>query len=322
MERVGLLERKGRATQSVGKGSTDFWSVQTNPSIGPTTALPQAETLHPQTAFPPLQTSPLTPPQVVPPIADRSPPKAPKKKRALDLFTGSGSVAQALRKQGFEVYTLDINPRCNANYTVDILEWPAETIFKPGFFELIAASPPCTEYSNAMTRRPREMEKADLLVERTIQIINFLKPPKWWIENPRHGRLSTRDVVRGLHFVDIDFCRFSTWGYKKPTRFWCSHNIAPKGNVLCEGKCANLEPSPYGGFRHKFVIANRYRQEPPDRHNQVIKIPEAVVHYLTGFSAPPLAILDDPKIEWKVVGLGKKCSMLKPFQHAPQEKFV
>ena len=65
-----------------------------------------------------------------------------KKKRALDLFSGSGSVADALRKKGYEVYSVDIDPRCKANFVVDILEWPVEKLFKPRFFDLIAASPP------------------------------------------------------------------------------------------------------------------------------------------------------------------------------------
>ena len=99
------------------------------------------------------------------------------KKKALDIFTGSGSVADALRKEGYEVFTLDIDPRSKANFTIKVLEWQVEKLFKPGFFHLVAASPPCTDYSSCMTRRPREMEKADLLVQRTIDIIAYLKPP-------------------------------------------------------------------------------------------------------------------------------------------------
>ena len=64
-----------------------------------------------------------------------------KKKRALDLFSGSGSVAHALRQEGYQVYTLDINPKCNANWQVDICEWPVEEIYKPGFFLIVEASP-------------------------------------------------------------------------------------------------------------------------------------------------------------------------------------
>ena len=208
-------------------------------------------------------------PQILSPMGEKNAqPLRGKKKRALDLFSGSGSVAHALRNQGYEVFTLDNNPRCNANWQVDILEWPVEEFYKPGYFHLVAASPPCTEYSNAMTCRPRELEKADRIVQRTIDIINYLKPSMWWIENPRHGKLSTREVVAGLPYVDIDFCRFSTWGYQKPTRFWCSKNIAKRSNVLCEKKCANLVPTPHGGLWHKYAIGNRYREGPPKGTNK------------------------------------------------------
>jgi site-specific DNA-cytosine methylase len=98
-----------------------------------------------------------------------------KKKRALDLFCGSGSVAHALRREGYEVITLDVDPHCNANFVVDVLEWPVEDLFRPGFFDLVAASPPCTEYSAAMTRRPRNMDAADQLVQRTIDIETAFK---------------------------------------------------------------------------------------------------------------------------------------------------
>ena len=238
-------------------------------------------------------------PNQIPKIAS---PTQPMKKRALDLFSGTGSVAHALRKQGYEVFTLDVNPHYHANFMVDILEWPVEKLFKPGFFHLVAASPPCTEYSSAMTRRPRNMEEADLLVKRTIDIINYLRPPLWWIENPRFGRLHTRSVVFGLPYIDIDFCRFSTWGYQKPTRFWCCKAIASKGNIKCDGKCVHLVPSPHGGLRHKYVIGNKCRDGPPNQHQQVLKIPENVVHFLTGFMAPPKNVEDNSQESWNLVG--------------------
>jgi len=159
-----------------------------------------------------------------------------------------------------------------------------------------------------MTCRPRNLEWADRLVHRTIQIIQYLRPPMWWIENPRHGKLSSRDVVAGIPYVDIDFCRFSTWGYQKPTRFWCSQNIASRGNVKCDGKCQNLVPSPNGGFRHKYVIGNRYREGPPQKYKQIIQIPLDVVHYLTGFSAQKVENFEAKETDWKVIGPRKKVS--------------
>jgi len=43
--------------------------------------------------------------------------------KALDLFTGTGSVANRLRELGYHVTTLDIRPSCDPNICVDILTW-------------------------------------------------------------------------------------------------------------------------------------------------------------------------------------------------------
>ena len=76
---------------------------------------------------------------------------------------------------------------------------------KPGGFDVIFASVPCTEYSMALTTRPRDLQKADAVVERTLEVIQFLKPRKWFIENPRGGLLSNRPVIFDYPRVDVDY---------------------------------------------------------------------------------------------------------------------
>ena len=44
-------------------------------------------------------------------------------KRALDLFSGTGSVSRELENQGFHVTSLDIDPRAHATHTCNILKW-------------------------------------------------------------------------------------------------------------------------------------------------------------------------------------------------------
>ena len=41
----------------------------------------------------------------------------------LDLFSGTGSVGQALKNLGFTVISLDINPKFKPNLVCDILKW-------------------------------------------------------------------------------------------------------------------------------------------------------------------------------------------------------
>ena len=108
------------------------------------------------------------------------------KGRALDLFSGTGSVGTRLRDLGYEVTSIDIDPRTKPTICQDILEWDF-TQYLPGTFKIVAASVPCTEYSIAKTTASREYYKADKLVLKVLDAVKFLKPKFWWVENARHG---------------------------------------------------------------------------------------------------------------------------------------
>ena len=49
-------------------------------------------------------------------------------------------------------------------------------MFAQGYFDMIWASPPCTEYSRALTRRPRRLEEGDRAAIRTVELIRDLRP--------------------------------------------------------------------------------------------------------------------------------------------------
>jgi site-specific DNA-cytosine methylase len=83
--------------------------------------------------------------------------------RALDLFSGPGSVAEALRSRGYDVVTVDNDKSRGAAVQQSILEWDYMSKYPVGYFDVIAASPPCTEYSTAMTRWwPRLLRSSDI----------------------------------------------------------------------------------------------------------------------------------------------------------------
>ena len=85
------------------------------------------------------------------------------------------------------------------------------------------------------------MLEADGLVRRSLEIIKYYKPRMWWVENPRHGNLRWRQVVQGLAYIDLDYCKFSDWGYRKATRFWVPRWLAEKRrHVICGMDCDNL----------------------------------------------------------------------------------
>ena len=158
--------------------------------------------------------------------------------RLLELFSGTGSVRKAVGHQFDEVISIDILPKFNPTETADILLWDYKK-YPPGYFDAVWASPPCTEYSKLkyMSSAPRNLALADSIVQRTLEIIEYFNPTKWFIENPQTGLLKDREFMLGLPYVDIDYCMYCDWGYKKKTRIWT--NVSYEGK-LCDRKCGNI----------------------------------------------------------------------------------
>ena len=69
-------------------------------------------------------------------------------------------MGHVLAQQGYQVTCLDINKKFNPDICIDILVWDA-AVLPPGHFDLITASPPCTEYSIAKTVKIRKLLHAD-----------------------------------------------------------------------------------------------------------------------------------------------------------------
>jgi hypothetical protein len=157
--------------------------------------------------------------------------------RCLDLFTGTGSVAQAFEEKGWDVWTLDIDPATEPDFLTDIRDWDF-TQFPPGYFDYIHASPVCTHYSRARTtaKTPRNFEEADSLVQAALRIIEYYDPPAWTLENPQSGLLKTRPFMQEVPFLaDVDYCQFGAM-FRKRTRLW---GKIPRGfpTTLCTYNC-------------------------------------------------------------------------------------
>ena len=96
------------------------------------------------------------------------------KPKMLDLFCGTKSVSNVYRKLGFEVVTVDWDPKWEADYQVDVATWDYKQYLKPGEFHTVVCTPPCTEFSRALTTRPRDLDKGNRLVQRALKIVRYL----------------------------------------------------------------------------------------------------------------------------------------------------
>ena len=171
--------------------------------------------------------------QETPPVQLRREDPEPNK-MALDLFSGTGSATKVLQAHGYTVKSVDCDPKWEPTHPVNILEWDYAAEYPPGTFDLIVASPPCTEYSQALTTRPRNLEGADRLVLKALEIIEFYRPTKWWLETPAHGVLARSDLMAKYPYVDCDQCQFADYGYRKPTRFFGSNHLTELSHVRCD----------------------------------------------------------------------------------------
>jgi len=147
--------------------------------------------------------------------------------RILVLFSGTGSVEKEFVRcfPSAAVVTLDNDPRWQPTHLSPIAHWDP-TRYPPGYFDVVWASPPCTQYSQARTTGgPPDLKGADRNVKSALDIIEYLKPKHWFLENPE-GRypnaLRLRPVVRGL--PQPLFCTYCKYGerYRKPTCIWTS----------------------------------------------------------------------------------------------------
>ena len=101
--------------------------------------------------------------------------------RALFLCSGTGSVGEPFRDAGWEVIYVDWCPRFNPEIATDITTWNYQAACEPGYFDVIWASPDCTQYARAKTTGPpRDLEKADKLVQACLDISVYLQPAYWF----------------------------------------------------------------------------------------------------------------------------------------------
>jgi site-specific DNA-cytosine methylase len=173
--------------------------------------------------------------------------------KVLELFSGTRSIGKCCDALGWSSVSVDL--LLPADHQVDIMDFNYKQ-YPKDTFDIIWASPPCTNYSHlkkcwygrklkdgiiyTKEQNERDQDEADKLVLKALEIINYFKTPLWFIENPQTGNLKNRDIMKDLPYYDVDYCMYSDWGYRKRTRIWT--NKEKFNALLCDGSgsCGNM----------------------------------------------------------------------------------
>lgn len=142
----------------------------------------------------------------------------------LELFCGTKSVGKVASENGYEVISVDINPKCNPDVCIDIMRFDFKQ-YVPFTFDIIWASPPCNTFSNFNNCRyspdeilHRQNTMGVPMLKKTLEIIDYLKPRLYFIENPR-GMMQNY-IDENIHpKYQADYCQYGCH-YQKPTHFW------------------------------------------------------------------------------------------------------
>jgi len=146
--------------------------------------------------------------------------------RLLELCSGTGSVGRAFAARGWDVVSVDCDPRANASICCDLLELTAERCCSYGPVHFVWASPPCTFYSIARTTGPpADLDAADRLVQKCLDLAAELGAP-FIMENPWTGKLKNRPVVQGIPMRTCDYCMYGA-AYRKRTALWTNTEFTP-----------------------------------------------------------------------------------------------
>jgi hypothetical protein len=205
--------------------------------------------------------------------------KVRRQPRVLELCCGTKSATRAMRQlwPGAKVITLDVDPKHSPTILVDVMAWNyEEDVFEQGYFDIIWASPPCTEYSVAKTSGVRDLTGADQLVTAVRRIIKYFSPKAWFIENP-HALLHLRPVMRDIDQLRTT-CTYCQYGadYKKETDIWTNVPVTLKHCI--NTPCAYFKA--YGRHARTAQSGPTTAGTPGTPREEAYRVPQPLMRYL------------------------------------------
>jgi len=152
-------------------------------------------------------------------------------KTMIELFSGSGKMARCFRAEGYETFTIDIDPNVRADLTSDINLLEIKDI--PKKFQnpdVIWCGLDCTYWSRANnkgnhlgkggTLLTKEAKNAYKTLLHTLKLIEELKPKFWFLENPGgNGGLKQQKIMKNFPMSQIYYCQYGS-DVQKPTCIW------------------------------------------------------------------------------------------------------
>ena len=147
----------------------------------------------------------------------------------LVLFSGTKSFSKVLLSEKYknhfkEIRTVDLDNHFNPTYNVNILEWDYQTDLKDYKIDFLHCSPPCCNFSNLKNGKERDLELGFKLVDKTIEIIEWIKKNnnpklKFTIENPKKKFTLEHPPLMNYKHLITSYCQYG-FLYQKDTTFW------------------------------------------------------------------------------------------------------
>ena len=207
--------------------------------------------------------------------------------RVLELFKGGGSITNFFKdNENIEVISLDILEKYKPTICCDIMNFDYKK-FETNYFDIIWASPECKIFSSLQyswigrkwkdkNELNNEREKHSKFINKTIEIIEYLKPKYYFIENPLYSAIWK--YIQNIDFLNnyiiVDYCYFG-YNHKKPTKILTNKTLE---NKRCKCK---LHKSRIGITTEK--LANGKDKEQIKYKGNLIErysIPELLLEYL------------------------------------------